>query len=133
MKAEIQHVPRRPDWPVAAVLCGALWLALMVVTVLVLHGPGPPCWFHRLTGVACPTCGLTRGALRLLDGHPLDAWAHNPLFFTLLAWLAGATAVRVATGRRVRFLLSAGERKAAWAVAALLLAANWAYVAIFVG
>lgn len=133
MKAEIQHASRRPDWPAAPAVCGVLWLSLMAVRVLVLGRPGPGCWFHNVTRVACPTCGLTRGTLRLLDGHPLDAWAHNPLMFTLLGCLAGATVLRVLAGRRVRFELSGPERKAAWIAAAALLAANWIYVAVFVG
>jgi hypothetical protein len=43
--------------------------------------PWPGCWFRRLTGLPCPTCGATRTALALAHGNFMAAWRHNPLIF----------------------------------------------------
>jgi Protein of unknown function (DUF2752) len=43
--------------------------------------PWPECWFRRLTGLPCPTCGATRSALSLAHGDLAAAFRHNPLMF----------------------------------------------------
>ena len=43
--------------------------------------PWPGCWFRRLTGLPCPTCGATRTALSLVHGDLTAAWRHNPFIF----------------------------------------------------
>jgi hypothetical protein len=45
-----------------------------------------PCPLHRMTGLWCPACGLTRGVHALLTGHPLAAIGEN--LFTPLVVLA---------------------------------------------
>jgi hypothetical protein len=57
---------------VAAASCFA-WLALGL--------PWPGCWFRRLTGLPCPTCGATRSALSLAHGNLAAALRYNPLIF----------------------------------------------------
>ena len=57
---------------VAAASCFA-WLALGL--------PWPGCWFRRLTGLPCPTCGATRSALSLAHGDLAAALRYNPLIF----------------------------------------------------
>jgi hypothetical protein len=47
--------------------------------------PWPGCWFRRLTGLPCPTCGATRSALSLAHGDLMAAWRHNPLIFVCYA------------------------------------------------
>jgi hypothetical protein len=47
--------------------------------------PWPGCWFRRLTGLPCPTCGATRSALSLAHGELAAAWGHNPLIFLCYA------------------------------------------------
>jgi hypothetical protein len=39
----------------------------------------PGCMFHRLTGLHCPGCGLTRAAHAALNGHLAQALAYNLL------------------------------------------------------
>src|SRR5207237_5592655 len=41
--------------------------------------PWPGCWFRRLTGLPCPTCGATRCAMSIFQGDYIGAFRHNPL------------------------------------------------------
>jgi len=43
----------------------------------------PPCWFQRLTGLACPGCGSTRALHQLAHGQFAAAWQLNPLVLVL--------------------------------------------------
>jgi hypothetical protein len=50
----------------------------------------PACQFHRLTGLNCPGCGMTRALYALLHGNFSAALRDNALFVLVL----GALAVR---------------------------------------
>lgn len=79
-----------------------LALALLAALVLGLSACFPPgtllpgldlCTFHRLTGLPCPGCGLTRAFCALTHGDVRAAWHFNPFslaFYAgcllLLAW-----------------------------------------------
>jgi hypothetical protein len=90
----------------------------------------PACPLHQMTGVPCPSCGVTRAALDLAHGQLLAALAVNPLAgggmaFGVLggllspAWVAvGAPLPRVKAERRWRWLVAAA------------LAANWIYLIV---
>ena len=130
------QVSRRPPWPLWAVLIVLVWSVFGLALVWFsahFHWPVQLCLVKRLTGVACPSCGFTRGALSLLHGHPSQAWLYNPLLYSVLALLFAATAVRIISARSLRINLTATERSAVWIVAGALFLANWAYVIFFVG
>ncbi len=63
----------------------SLWLAVSTSSAvgaaiwLNLHLPLPQCGFHVLTGLPCPTCGLTRATRQLLHGNVAGAFHFNPL------------------------------------------------------
>jgi hypothetical protein len=40
----------------------------------------PPCTFHTVFGLPCPSCGATSAGLALARGEWRTALAHNPLF-----------------------------------------------------
>jgi len=91
------------------------------------------CLFKHFTGCPCPTCGFTRGTLSFLQGHPVQAWLYNPLLFSFLGAFGAAAGIRVLLGRGLHVHFTRGERKAGWAVVAVLFALNWLYVILYVG
>ena len=136
MTIEMIHVTRRPPWPLWAVLIVLVWSTLgsaLVWLSAYFHRPVQLCLVKRLTGVACPTCGFTRGALSLLHGQVAQAWLYNPLLYSVLAIFSAVIAVRIIWGRRVSISLTSTERSAAWVVAGTLFFANWIYVIFYVG
>ncbi len=45
---------------------------------------GVPCLAHRVTGIPCPGCGMTRACLNLAKGNWATAWHYHPLSFALV-------------------------------------------------
>ena len=45
------------------------------------------CLFHRLTGLDCPGCGMTRAFLRLAHGDVAGAWHLHPFSIPLLLFM----------------------------------------------
>ena len=82
--------------PAGLVWFGVTLVALAAVvlgTVVYFFNPVtssfyPVCQFHRLTGLNCPGCGMTRAAYALLHGEFLTALHDNALFVFALATLA---------------------------------------------
>lgn len=48
------------------------------------NGVLPKCFFHELTGLYCPGCGVQRSFHALLKGHILTAINYNLLFILFL-------------------------------------------------
>jgi hypothetical protein len=72
-----------PAWEFAAFLLGAA--AAGIATLVFLFNPAthhfyPVCQFHRLTGLNCPGCGMTRALYALLHGEVGTALQDNALF-----------------------------------------------------
>jgi hypothetical protein len=44
----------------------------------------PGCLFHRMTGLNCPGCGMTRAAYAVLHGNFGEAFRLNPMGMVLL-------------------------------------------------
>lgn len=136
MKIEVVQVCRRPPWPLWAVLIVLVWMGLGAAAVLLmahLDMPAELCLIKRFTGIACPTCGFTRGVFSLLHGNITQAWLYNPLLFSVLILFFTAAAVRIILGRSVRVYLTDTERQIAWILSFALLFVNWAYVIFYVG
>lgn len=76
----------------------ALFLALAFWDPAAAAGPDL-CLFHRLTGVACPACGLTRAAAAFAHGNLDESLRWHPLFLLIGAeasalWLAWGVALK---------------------------------------
>lgn len=120
--------PRVPGWALGLCL-GWLLLVAWVWWLEQRTGITPEtCLVHAVLGVPCPTCGSTRVVVRLLAGHPFEAWRLNPLVFLGLAGGTVALAARLTTGWWFRIELD--PRARAWLPAGgvALLLANWAWV-----
>lgn len=63
---------------IGVLLAGAVW-----PTVVGATGLGLPCPLRTLTGVPCPGCGLTTGAVALSHGQFGAAFAANPVILGL--------------------------------------------------
>ncbi|MGH7491808.1 MAG: DUF2752 domain-containing protein [bacterium] len=91
----------------------------------------PPCWFHTLAGLPCPTCGATRATLALARGDWLTALHWHPLaVLVFVAVIAGGALMILFAlfnkrlhSRDVDAILS----KARWWIAGAI-AANWLYL-----
>ena len=120
--------------PRAALLTGALLIALGIVAAA-LPGieDGPvACPFRAVTGLPCPTCGLTRVTHWLMRGDVSSALAINPFdtLFLLIAvpLFAALWVANLAGWFTVRVSISLVERRVAWALLVAVALANWAYV-----
>jgi len=136
MKIDMGHVSRRPPWPLWTLAAVGAWGALILGDLFTYGWLGHHlfvCTLKRLTGIPCPTCGSTRGVISLLHGHPIEAWKHNPLVLSVLAFLAAALILRVTLGRAVTVRLSRIEQGIAWVLFAAAFLANWAYLIAYVG
>jgi hypothetical protein len=51
--------------------------------------PFEVCVFHKLTGLPCPTCGMTRAVCHAVHGHWAQSVAWHPAGILLAAGLAG--------------------------------------------
>ncbi len=75
-------------------LAGALFLssALGASFVLPPRRPLPfdPCLLHRLTGLPCPTCGLTRAVCLFAQGQWRDSLGMHPAGWLLFLSVLGA-------------------------------------------
>ena len=136
MKIELANTSRRPNWPLWAVALVLVWLAVGGLTVFLSSRLGQPvqlCVFKGLTGFPCPTCGLTRGTLCLLQGQAGYAWLRNPFLFSLFGLFVLGILLRVIFARRVRVHLTDRQCRIAWVLVAAAFLVNWLYVILYVG
>jgi hypothetical protein len=136
MNFELIHVSRRPPWPVWAVMLVLVWLLFVGVLAGFSIYTGKPvqlCLFRYLTRIPCPTCGLTRSALLVLQGCPGKAWLCNPLICSIIALFFAATLARILFARSIKVQLSRTERYLAWILAFTLLLCNWLYIIFCTG
>ena len=63
----------------------------VTLTIILVYGilyiftkQGLPCIFHKITGLYCPGCGITRMFISLFKLNIYQAFRYNPLVFILL-------------------------------------------------
>jgi hypothetical protein len=104
----------------------------MAVAWFTLGLPWPVCVFHKLTGLPCLTCGMTRCGIEFIHGHFFAALKWNPLVFAFLwgviAFDLYALAAIALRRPRLRILFRQAEKKYARGVLVAALALNWFYL-----
>ena len=134
MKVRLRRTTRRVRiqwWPVLGVLA---WFVVVVGIGYWTRATGNDytvCHFHRITGVPCPTCGGTRGALRVFDGDILGAWLMNPFLFTAAGIALVLFVLKVGFARELDLGLSRGGRRVAWGIVTALFLASWVWVIVY--
>jgi hypothetical protein len=109
---------------------GVLSAATVWPAVTGATGVAAPCPLRWLTGVPCPGCGLTTGAVALVRGDVGGAFAANPVILGLAA--TAVLAVVLLAARATGALpppvawSDRWRRRTGWA-AALLALASWAF------
>ena len=93
------------------------------------HRPGEGeysiCLFRAVTGLPCPSCGLTHGIHLLLSGRFRESLSAFPLTAFYMAVLSAAALVLGREGIQGRILVSARVRQGAAAFAVMLVFAGW--------
>ena len=86
------------------------------------------CWFKALTGISCPTCGLSRAFLALWHGQVIQALLYNPfmLLFTLAALLQQSATLVLK--RRLALDATVHQRQLLLIISLALFLLNWLYV-----
>lgn len=64
-------------------------ILLLVIFILAIIGKPIPCIFHKITGLYCPGCGVTRMILSLLKFDFAKAFSYNQLCFIYLFLFIG--------------------------------------------
>lgn len=64
---------------------------VIMLTIILVYGilyiftkQGIPCIFHKISGLYCPGCGITRMFISLFKLNIYQAFRYNPLVFILL-------------------------------------------------
>ena len=130
-KSQHSEERRRRKFPAA----GFFTVAAIAAVSAVAHVMGVAiCPLKRFTGIPCLTCGSTRAAFLALSGDFRGAFLMQPLATALMA-LAGFYCIAAACAFLMRREIplprlprSRAGKIAFWTAAALLAAANWAYV-----
>lgn len=82
-------------------LIPAVVIVLVAILVFNLLGFEYSCVFKALTGIPCPTCGMTRSFMSLLRLDLKSAFYYHPLFWTV-PLIAGSFLIRNAKFRKYR-------------------------------
>lgn len=85
------------------------------------------CVFHRVTGLDCPGCGMTRAFVRLMQGDWQGALAFNPISLPLFALLI--VLAIVPEERSKRFFARREVKAGAWVLVAGILV-WWVWVRV---
>lgn len=71
------------DRRVKALITRAAVLALIAGILLAVVARGTPCLFRKLTGVLCPTCGMSRAWLSFFRLDLAAAFHFHPMFWAI--------------------------------------------------
>jgi hypothetical protein len=93
----------------------------------------PVCWFHKLSGLPCPSCGGTRAFIALAHGRWVEGISIHPgaavLFLAACCYVPYAAWTVACRRPRLRVALTSGRERVGLVVAAAaLILLNWIYL-----
>ncbi len=105
------------------------------LAVFILFSPVPwPCALRMITGLPCPTCGMTRATRFALHGDLAAATHMHPLWFVVLPALAAiVVAEGIAFARSGRWGVALESAWTKWIGGAVLIALLVVWIARFFG
>ncbi len=88
------------------------------------------CLFHFITGLPCPSCGMTRGFIAIGNGHFISAILFNPA--SILVYITTCVGfvlalLQVATGKKYIETLWAKVKRKVFPIALAVMAIAWSY------
>ncbi len=86
------------------------------------------CWLKTLTGINCPTCGLTRAFLAVSQGRILQGLLYNPSMLLLTLGIVVQQSAVLCCKRSLVLNAKPWERKLLLSLFAVLFSLNWLYV-----
>jgi len=116
-----------------ALIAGYCYITWVLVTDALLHFT--PCPIKNITGIACPSCGVTRSVLLIANGDLKSAILINPLGFIVAAimvvapfWLLYDVTLKKGT-LYDSYIKTENVLKTKWIAILLtvLIAVNWAW------
>ncbi len=90
------------------------------------------CWLRTLTGINCPTCGLTRAFLALIHGRIFQGLLYNPLMLLFSIGLVVQQSAVLFCMRGLVLDAATWERRLLLGLFAVLFILNWLYVIFWV-
>jgi hypothetical protein len=113
-------------------MVGGFSLCLLGVALVTPGIQLPRCMFKTLTGLPCPTCGVTRTVIALSRGQLANGLFMNPLAAfacgAALLYLAYAAAVLALRLPRLRPILSPAGARVLRVATVAAIAVNWAWL-----
>lgn len=67
-------------------------LTIVIVTLIAINTTNITqytlsCWFHKATGLQCPSCGGTRCIINIFQGNFKKAFFLHPIYFIVIVYL----------------------------------------------
>jgi hypothetical protein len=91
----------------------------------------PPCPFHSITGLPCPSCGTTRSGILLSQFRVLEAFRTNPFFVLVCVgvaiWALSAFILHI-MGKRMRIVRFNESTPLIRVLLIGTILANWIYL-----
>ncbi len=86
------------------------------------------CFFRRLTGLSCPTCGLSRSMLSLSRGHLIEAISYNPFMLVLTVVIFIYLATEILFKISISIKATKKQYRVISITLTLLFLVNWAFI-----
>lgn len=98
---------------------------------ILLEGAFKLCWFKALTGLNCPSCGLSRAFFALFSGRPLQALKLNPFMLIFSLVIFAQFFLQIFFKRSMSLQATPKERNILYISLGALFILNWIYLLFF--